>query len=107
MNWLGNITKRLFGRLAELSPSCKTVARLQSEALEHKLTLSQQWGLRIHLILCKWCNRYGKQIAFIQAVAQSHPDEVSVPVPEQLSEAARKRIQQKLRDHQKRAGVEM
>ena len=83
--------------MAELSPSCKAAARLQSEALDHKLAFRQQLGLRIHLVLCKWCSRYGKQITFVQKVAHSHPDEVTTAVPQELSDEARERIRKQLR----------
>ena len=89
--------------LAELSPSCKAAARLQSEALDHKLTFRQQLGLRIHLVLCKWCSRYGKQIAFVHNVLHSHPDEVTSAVPQQLSDEASQRIRKKL--HAKRIAM--
>ena len=97
MNWLVSIPRWLASGLAELSPSCKTAARLQSEALDHKLTFRQQLGLRIHLMLCKWCSRYGKQIAFIHNVAPSRPDEVTTAMPQQLSEGARERIKKQIR----------
>jgi hypothetical protein len=97
MNWLASIPRRLVSGLAELSPSCKTAARLQSEALDHKLAFRQQLGLRIHLVLCKWCSRYGKQIAFVHNVVHSHPDEVTSAIPQQLSDEARERIRKQLR----------
>ena len=99
MNRLANIATRLVSGLAELSPSCKTAARLLSEALDHKLTFRQQLGLRVHLVLCKWCSRYWKQIAFVHSVVHSRPDEVTTAVPRQLSDEARERIRQKLRAH--------
>ena len=83
--------------LAELSSSCKTAARLQSEALDHKLTWRQQLGLRIHLLLCKWCSRYGKQIAFVHNAVHSHSDEVTSAIPQHLSDEARERIRKQLR----------
>jgi len=101
MNWLVNITRSLVSSLAELSPSCKTAARLQSEALDHKLTFRQHLGLRIHLVLCKWCSRYGKQIAFVHNGTPSHSDEVTKAVPQQLSDAARERIKKQIRTHLK------
>ena len=97
MNGLGNITKKLINGLADLSPSCKTAARLQSEALDHKLSLRRRLGLRIHLVLCKWCRRYGKQLAFTHNAAHSYPDEMAKSVSQQLSDEARARMQQKLR----------
>jgi hypothetical protein len=96
MNWLANVAGRLVNGLAELSPSCKTAARLQSEALDHKLTWRQQFGLRIHLVLCKWCSRYGKQIAFIHESLHSRPDEMAQSVPQKISDEARERISKHL-----------
>jgi hypothetical protein len=99
MNWLGNITKKLVNGLADISPNCKAANRLQSEAFDHKLSLPQRLGLRIHLVLCKWCRRYGKQIAFVHNTAHSHPDELTKSMPQQLSEESRERIRQQLRAH--------
>ncbi len=101
MNWLANMASRLVSGLAELSPSCKTAARLQSEALDHKLTLRQRFGLRIHLVLCKWCRRYGKQIALIHEAAHSRPDEMTQSVPQKISGEARERIRKLLRENKK------
>jgi hypothetical protein len=101
MNWLVDITKKLYGGLADLSPSCKSASRLQSEALDHKLSLRQRLGLRIHLVLCEWCRRYGKQIAFVRDAAHSHPDEVAKSMPQQLSDESRERIRRYLRANMK------
>jgi len=102
MNWLTKTTGKVVSGLAELSPSCKTAARLQSEALDHQLTFRQQLGLRIHLVLCKWCSRYGKQIAFIRAAADARPDEMVQSVPQELSDEARERISKQIRSAIKR-----
>ena len=96
MNWLVKIVKALGRGIAELSPGCKTASRLQSEALDRKLLLRQRFGLRVHLLLCKWCRRYGKQIAFLHNAAHEHPDELAKPVPQKLSAEARDRIKHKL-----------
>ena len=97
MNWLVKIVKALVRGLADLSPGCKTATRLQSEALDGKLPLRQRFGLRVHLLLCKWCRRYGKQITFLRNAAHGHPDEIAEPVPQKLSGEARERIKQRLR----------
>ena len=96
MNWLVKIVKSLVRGLADLSPNCKTATRLQSEALDRKLPLRQRFGLSVHLLLCKWCRRYGKQITFLRNAAREHPDEVAEPVPQKLSAEARERIKQRL-----------
>ena len=97
MHWLANLVKTLFGGIADLSLNCKEAARLQSEALDHKLAFRKRLGLRIHLMICKWCCRYGKQVRFLRDAAREHPDKVSEPAPEKLSDEARERIKRKLR----------
>ena len=97
MNWPTNLVKTLFGGIADLSPSCKEAGRLQSEALDHKLPFRKRLGLRMHLMLCKWCCRYGKHLHFLRDAAQKHPDEMAKPVPQSLSDQARERIKSRLR----------
>src|SRR6266699_2433417 len=96
MNYLVTIVKTLVRGIADLSPGCKAAARLQSEALDRKLPLRQRFGLRVHLLLCKWCRRYGKQVTFLRNAAHGHPDEMAEPVSQRLSDEARERIRQKL-----------
>lgn len=96
MDWLTNIAKALLRGFADLSPGCRTATRLQSEALDHQLPFRQRFGLRVHLLLCKWCRRYGKQITFLRDAAHEHPDEMAEPVPQKLSDEARERIKRKL-----------
>lgn len=97
MNWLANLVKTLFGGIADLSPNCREATRLQSEALDHKLPFRKRLGLRIHLMICKWCCRYGKQVRFLRETAREHPDKLSEPAPQKLSDEARERINQRLR----------
>ena len=97
MNWLTNIARTLTRGLADLSPNCKAATRLQSEGLDRKLPFRQRFGLRFHLLLCKWCRRYGKQVIFLRKAAHEHPDKMAEPVPQKLSAEARDRIKQKLR----------
>jgi hypothetical protein len=50
----------------------------------------------MHLMLCKWCRRYGKQIHFLRDAAHEHPDHLVEPVRQGLSQDARERIKQRL-----------
>jgi hypothetical protein len=89
--------KKLLARVAAgLSPSCKEAARLQSAALDRKLTLLERFGLRFHLLLCKWCRRYGKQITFLRSAAQHSAEHNQCSPPQTLSPEARERIKQSL-----------
>jgi hypothetical protein len=81
---------------ADLSPSCKEAARLQSAALDGKLTLRQRLGLRFHLVLCRWCRRYGKQITFLRSAAQQSAEHDEHSPSEVLSPEAHERIKRNL-----------
>ena len=53
-------------------------------------------GLRIHLLLCRWCRRYRKQIRFLRRAAHEHPEELTQAEPRALSSEARERLKRSL-----------
>jgi hypothetical protein len=97
MKWLGDILKNLIRGAGELSPSCREATRLQSEAMDSPLRLRQRIGLRIHLFLCRWCRRYGRQIDFLRVVALEHEKHNQTLPPQTLRPEARKRMKERLR----------
>jgi hypothetical protein len=82
--------------VSALSPNCKEAARLQSAALDRRLGLLERLGLRCHLLLCKWCGRYGKQIKFLGAAAREQTPAHG------LSTEARERIKRRLQSEMER-----
>jgi len=96
MNWLDKMLKPLARGAGELSPSCREATRLQSEALDRQLGFRQRVGLHIHLVLCKWCRRYGQQLHFLRSAAHQHDDHGQVLPPQSLRPEARERIKQLL-----------
>ena len=101
MNRLTNLMKLLARGVADLSPSCKEATRLQSAALDRQLTLRQRLGLRIHLVLCKWCRRYGKQITFLRSATQRCAQDDQHSPPQILPPETRARIKRKLQADKK------
>jgi hypothetical protein len=81
-----------------LSPNCREASRLQSDALDQPLSLPMHLGLRLHLLICKWCRRYGQQIRFLRQALHERPDELNQPAPRNLSPEARQRLKRALRD---------
>ncbi len=100
MNWFAKSLKALAGCLAALSPNCKEASRLQSAALDHRLPLIERAGLRVHLLLCRWCRRYGRQIRFLHHATREHPDKLAETTAATLPAAARERIKQTLKAEQ-------
>ena len=55
----------------------------------------------MHLFLCKWCRRYGKQIRLLRGTAHEPPDQVAEASPSTLSPETRQRLKCALRDEGK------
>jgi hypothetical protein len=85
---------RLAKIIRALSPNCREAIRLQSDALDRPLSWLQRIGLRIHLALCVWCLRYGKQIKFLRTAAQHY--EYDQEPKQALPVEARERIKRTL-----------
>ncbi len=81
-----------------LSPACREVVRAQSEQLDHPLPLLKRLGLRLHLLFCVWCRRYGRQIHLLHEQAKEHADTLTNAAPQTLSAEARERIKRKLQE---------
>jgi hypothetical protein len=75
--------------------SCKEAAWLISESMDRDLPFMQRLGIRIHLLMCKYCTRYQRQLLFIRDAIQHYLDEIedeeSLPTVS-LSPKARKRL---------------
>ncbi len=91
MNWL-------IKTIHALSPNCKEAIRLQSDALDRPLPLLRRIGLRIHLFLCVWCSRYGKQIRFLRVAAQrcDHEHGAAPALPPKARERIKEQVKRAL-----------
>jgi hypothetical protein len=70
-----------------------------SESLERRLGLVERTKLRLHLLVCAWCARYLKQIRLLrQAVGQSEFRADESTSPFKLTDEARQRISESLRN---------
>jgi hypothetical protein len=87
--------------LTQLSPSCREAVRLQSAALDGKLSFLQRVGLRIHLVLCVWCRRYGRQIRWLHSASARCPEEPFEVPARELPPETRQRIKRALESTKK------
>ena len=96
------ILKRLGAALKEglgtISPTCRDAVRLQSAILDQPVPFPKRMGLGLHLLLCKWCRRYGRQLRFLRQAAHEHPDQLADAAPQSLSPEAGERLKQSLRE---------
>jgi hypothetical protein len=78
---------------------CRDAARLISESQERPLRLGERVGLRVHLLLCRFCARYSRQVRLLKWLCErveEADDEPSASDVELASEA-RERIKARLR----------
>src|SRR5262245_3408619 len=92
MNWLSKLSRVI----SIISPSCKEATRLQSLAFDRKLSILERAGLRLHLVLCGWCRRYGRQLKFLRSAAHQCDEHEHPDLPQRLSPEARERIKHRL-----------
>lgn len=75
--------------------SCNEAAWLISESMDRDLPFLQRIGIRAHLLMCKHCTRYRRQLLFIRDAIQHYLDEIeneeSLP-PVSLSPEAVERL---------------
>jgi hypothetical protein len=79
--------------------SCKDVTRLLSESMDHSLPLGKRVGVRFHLLICKFCARYERQLLQIRETMRrlvAMEDGPGESPGESLSAEARERIRNAL-----------
>ena len=80
--------------------SCKDVTQLISESMDRSLPLGKRIGVRIHLLMCRFCGRYERQLLLIRETIRRLVAGEETPgglFLDPLSENARERIRQSLR----------
>ncbi len=60
--------------LIKYTPRCEEVTRLHSESLDRPLPLRKRIGIKLHFLICIWCEQYLKQLRFIRQAVRRHQD---------------------------------
>jgi hypothetical protein len=51
------------GRFLEMiTPPCRDVTRMMSEAMDRRLPLRKRVAIYVHRLICVWCDRYYRQL---------------------------------------------
>ncbi len=74
--------------------TCKQIIDLASNSLDTALPWRIRWQMKLHLLMCKTCSRYFKQLQFLQKATDSlHNHCLTLSLPA----AARKRISDRIK----------
>lgn len=80
--------------------SCRDVTQLISRSMDTSLPIGKRIGVRIHLLMCKFCARYERQLLLIRETLRRlvvEEDRHEGPAGGILSAEARERIRKSLR----------
>jgi len=81
--------------------SCKDVTQLISESMDRSIPLGKRIGVRIHLLICRFCARYRRHLLLIRETVRqimTDEDRPEAPFRETLAAEARERIKESLRN---------
>jgi len=94
------MTKIIKGVFLILMLDCEQSARLTSESFDRPLSRWERWALRIHQACCSSSYRVARQMEMVaRGLKERNESQQSLPaLSESLSEEARDRIRQNLRD---------
>lgn len=93
-NWL---KARIAGVVWRVTPRCREVVRLTSEAREHSLPVGTRLRLGLHRLFCEWCARYETQLDLLGEATRHLPEHMDECGEKALPPDAKARMKQALR----------
>ncbi len=87
--------KSLMKIMNYVMPDCKEVAELASFSMDETLPLKKRAGLKLHIMMCKFCRRNYKQLYLIRKLIGQKlrsDDVIEAEADIHLSEESRQRI---------------
>jgi hypothetical protein len=83
--------------LSRRLPPCADLTRTMSESLERELTVRERVTLRLHFLMCVYCERYLAQLKLIREAVRRRAEQPDAAPDATLSPATRERISKALR----------
>ena len=65
--------------------------------MDKQLSLTMQVKLRIHYLMCSFCQRYAKQLNYMREVAREFPEKIGEVSDAKLPTEAKQRLKEALR----------
>jgi len=83
--------------ICRVTPTCPEVIRILSQGMDTELSLITRLRLRVHYLMCSFCERYAKQLQYMRTVAREFPDKIGEVSNVTLPPDAKERIKSTLR----------
>jgi len=92
--------RRLVIFIGKHTPKCTEMVRILSQSMDQPLPLRMRIKKRVHFLICCWCQRYEQQLHYLRKTSRSFADHADESSNEPVSDSARERWKQALRDRQ-------
>ena len=83
--------------ICRFTPTCPEVVRILSLGMDKQLSLTMRVKLRIHYLMCSFCERYMKQLKYIRQVSREFPEKIGEISDATLPAEAKQRLKEALR----------
>ncbi len=83
--------------ICRFTPTCPEVVRILSLGMDKQLSLMMRMKLRVHYLMCSFCERYMKQLKYIRQVSREFPDKIGEISDATLPAEAKQRLKEALR----------
>ena len=80
------------------TPNCAEMSRLASMSLDQPVSVKLRLKMRLHYLICVWCERYYKHLKFLHRVAPRLPDQLDSVTGGNLSDEAKQRMKKRLKE---------
>jgi hypothetical protein len=72
--------------------NCRQIARLVSESMDRELSPGRRLGVRFHLLMCRHCARYRKQLHLMRRLLRSRASTDAEYYTAAMNEQAKERL---------------
>src|SRR5213083_67490 len=83
--------------ICRFTPTCPEVIRILSLGMDRPLSLTTRIKLRIHYLMCSFCERYAKQLKYMREVSREFPEKIGEVSDAKLPTEAKERLKEALR----------
>lgn len=83
--------------ICRFTPTCPEVIRILSLGMDTELSLATRMKVRVHYLMCSFCERYMKQLKYIRQVSHEFPEKIGEVSDAALPADAKERMKAALR----------
>jgi len=80
------------------TPNCAEMSRLASMSLDQPVSVKVRLKMRLHSLMCVWCERYSKHVRTLHRVAPQLPNQLDLVTDRHLSDQAKQRMKKSLNE---------